>query len=298
MKPSASFVQRIILPGLAFKAFVIGGGYATGRELAEFFFPAGPIGGLLGLGLTALIWSAVCTLTFYFAYLTGSENYRTFFRHLLGRFWLVFEAVYILFILLVLAVFGAAAGAIVSGMTGLPEWTGTLGLALAILTVTMRGNSSVEGLFKYASIFLYLIYAAFAVLALNAFGDRIADALAASPPPDGWATAGVTYAGYNVLGAVVILPVARHFTSRRDALTAGAVCGPLAILPAFVFFFCMIGFYPEIGDETLPSNYILSRLGLPAFHVAFQAMIFVALLETSASAVNALNERIAEPLRA
>ena len=34
--------QRFVLPGLAFKAVVIGGGYATGRELAEFFLPAGP----------------------------------------------------------------------------------------------------------------------------------------------------------------------------------------------------------------------------------------------------------------
>ena len=34
--------RRLILPGLAFKAIVIGGGYATGRELAEYFLPSGP----------------------------------------------------------------------------------------------------------------------------------------------------------------------------------------------------------------------------------------------------------------
>ena len=42
-----SFFQRFLLPGLAFKAVVIGGGYATGRELAEFFLPSGPWGGLV-----------------------------------------------------------------------------------------------------------------------------------------------------------------------------------------------------------------------------------------------------------
>jgi uncharacterized membrane protein YkvI len=45
----SSRLQRWILPGLAFKAVVIGGGYATGRELAEFFLPSGPGGGLLAI---------------------------------------------------------------------------------------------------------------------------------------------------------------------------------------------------------------------------------------------------------
>ena len=38
-------------PGLGFKAVVIGGGYATGRELAEFFLPSGPWGGLAAIAL-------------------------------------------------------------------------------------------------------------------------------------------------------------------------------------------------------------------------------------------------------
>ena len=42
----SSWASRFLLPGLAFKAVVIGGGYATGRELAEFFLSAGPRGGL------------------------------------------------------------------------------------------------------------------------------------------------------------------------------------------------------------------------------------------------------------
>ena len=44
----SSWFQRYLLPGFAFKAVVIGGGYATGRELAEFFLPSGPRGGLPG----------------------------------------------------------------------------------------------------------------------------------------------------------------------------------------------------------------------------------------------------------
>ena len=265
----------------------------TGRELAEFFLPSGPVGGVLGVLLAMVSWSAVCALTFLFAHATQSLDYRSFFRSLLGPVWIVFEVAYLLFVVLILAVFGAAAGAIGAAMFGLPELVGTLALIVAIAAFTAFGNASVERLFKWVTIFLYAVYAVFAVLALSEFGDRAAANFRAPTPMDGWWLGGLTYAGYNVICAVVILPVVRHLTSRRDALVAGLLSGPLAIWPALVFFICMVAFYPAIGAETLPSDYLLRRLDLPAFHILFQLMIFSALLESGAGSVHAFNERIA-----
>ena len=56
---SHSRFQRFLLPGFAFKAVVIGSGYATGRELAEFFLPSGRWGGLAGMALAMGVWSGV-----------------------------------------------------------------------------------------------------------------------------------------------------------------------------------------------------------------------------------------------
>ena len=49
IKPTSTLFQRIFLPGFLFQSVMIGGGYATGRELVEFFLSAGPMEGLLGL---------------------------------------------------------------------------------------------------------------------------------------------------------------------------------------------------------------------------------------------------------
>jgi uncharacterized membrane protein YkvI len=289
--------QRFLLPGFAFKAVVIGGGYATGRELAEFFLPSGPWGGFAGIALAMLLWSAVCALTFALAHALRAYDYRTFFKELLGPFWIVFEIAYVLFVVLILSVFGAAAGAIAAATLGLPPIVGTLALAAGIALFATFGNTSVERLFKYVSFLLYGVYALFVVLAFSRFGDRISDALALSTPSGsmesgGWALGGLTYASYNVVGAVVILPVVRHMTSRRDAVIAGLVAGPLAMLPALLFFTCMIAFYPGIAKETLPSDFLLQQLRVPLFHLAFQLMIFAALLESGTGAVHAINERI------
>jgi uncharacterized membrane protein YkvI len=290
----SSWFQRYLLPGFAFKAVVIGGGYATGRELAEFFLPSGPRGGLMAIVLAMLIWSAVCAVTFALAYATSSWNYRAFFKNLLGPGWVVFEICYLLFIILILAVFGAAAGAIGTALMGWPPLIGTLCLIVCISVVTAYGTGSVEQLFKWVSIFLYAVYAIFVVLSFFAFGDRIIQNLSISTPHEGWVLGGFTYAGYNVVGAVIILPVLRHLRSHKNALIAGALAGPFAMLPALLFFVCMIAYYPQIGAETLPSDFLLQRLNFPAFHYLFQLMIFLALLESGTGCVHAFNERIAQ----
>ena len=288
-----SWFQRFLLPGFAFKAVVIGGGYATGRELAEFFMPSGPWGGVAAMVLAMVIWCAVCVATFLFARATHTRDYLSFFRELLGPGWVVFEGAYVLFVVLILAVFGAAAGAIGEAMFGVPRIVGTLALMVGIAGFTMFGSVSVERLFKYVSFLLYAVYVAFVAMALTHFPDRIADGFRIDAPPDGWFVGGVTYASYNIIGAVVILPVVRHLTSDRDAVIAGLVAGPLAMLPALLFFVCMVAFYPGIANETLPSDFLLRQFNAPAFHLLFQFMIFCALLESGSGAVHAINERVA-----
>jgi uncharacterized membrane protein YkvI len=288
----SSRFQRFLLPGFAFKAVVIGGGYATGRELAEFFLPSGPWGGVAGMLLATIIWSVVCVATFLFARRYHARDYLTFVRALLGPAWIVFEICYILFVVLVLAVFGAAAGAIFEATLGLPKIAGTLALMVAIALAVTNGNSSVERIFKYVSFLLYGVYFTFLVLALTRFGDRIAGGFAVAAPADGWAVGGITYAAYNIVGAVIILPALRHLTSDRDAVISGLIAGPLAMIPALLFFCCMVAYFPGIANETLPSDYLLQRLGLPWFHLLFQFMIFAALLESGTGSVHAINERI------
>jgi uncharacterized membrane protein YkvI len=144
----ASWFQRFLLPGFAFKAVVIGGGYATGRELAEFFVPSGPWGGLAAMLVAAILWSLVCAGTFAVAVAAGAYDYRTFFRLLLGRGWFLFEIAYSLFVSLILAVYSAAAGAIGQELFGWLPLIGAVALAVAIALFATFGNRSIEPLFN------------------------------------------------------------------------------------------------------------------------------------------------------
>jgi len=291
-EPAPTRFTRWLLPGLGVKAVVIGGGYATGRELAEFFLARGPWGGLFAILFATLLFSIFCSLTFVAARRFQAYDYKSFFKILLGPAWHLFELAYLLFVVLILAVYGAAAGAIGNALFGAPLWAGTVLLALSIAAVVAFGNKAVERLFRDVSYYLYAIYALFIILALWKFGERVPGGFAAHPETSGWAISGLTYFGYNIVGAVVILPVLRHLLSDRDAVVAGVIAGPMTMLPALLFFIPMVAFYPEVQAATLPSDFLLQRIGIPLFHILFQAMIFSALLESGTSSVHAINERV------
>ena len=75
-------LYRYVVPGLVIQAVMVGGGYATGRELVEFFLSKGPATGVAGLALTALWMSAAAVVSFALARQFGAFDYRSFCRTL------------------------------------------------------------------------------------------------------------------------------------------------------------------------------------------------------------------------
>ena len=294
MTKTSTWFQRYLLPGFVFQAAVIAGGYATGRELVEFFLPAGPWGGLLGMGVSMLVWSAVLMVSFELARVARAYDYRSFFKVLLGRGWFVFEIGYFALMVIILAVMGAAAGEIAHSLLGLPKLAGSLGMIAATGIMLFYSSAVIEKFLTVSVGYLYLVYVVFLVWSVIAFGDRIESNFATTPVADGWFKAGITYAGYNVATIPAVLFCIRHLGSRHEALAAGALAGPLGMLPGVVFYIAMMGHYSEIGTEALPSAFLLAKLQAPWFEWAFQAAVLLTLVDTGVALLHAINERVAK----
>ena len=294
MTAAPSWFQRYLLPGFVFQAAVIAGGYATGRELVEFFLPAGPWGGLLGMLVSMLVWSAVLMASFELARIARAYDYRSFFRVLLGRGWFAFEIGYFLLMIVILAVMGAAAGEIAHSLFGLPRLAGSLAMIAATGALLFFNATVIEKFLTISVGYLYLVYFAFVVWSVVAFGDRIEASFASMPVGEGWFTAGVTYAGYNVATIPAVLFCVRHLARRREALVAGALAGPLGMLPGVVFYIAMMGYPSEIADVALPSAFLLAKLQAPWFEWAFQLAVLLTLVDTGVALLHAINERVAK----
>ena len=288
------FFQKYLLPGFVFQSVVIAGGYGTGRELVEFFLSYGPLRGLLAMAIVSTaVFSVVCAATFAYAHTFQSYDYRTLFKHLLGRGWFLYEIIYFVQLLLVLAVIAAAAGAILQEIFSFPYAVGVIGIMVAVGFLTFRGTDLIEGFLARWSFLLYAVYAIFFVWCVARFGPQIVANFSTEGFDLAWIWGGMRYAGYNLAVIPPILFVIRHAETKRDAVTAGVLAGPIAIIPAFLFYFCMVSQYPEILARPVPANYLLEVLGSRWFQLTFQLVLFGTLIETGTGLIHGLNERIA-----
>lgn len=288
----SSIFRRYLLPGFLFQSVVIAGGYGTGAELNQFFLSQGPMGGVLALVASMVVFSAVSMATYELARLWGAFDYRHFFKELLGRGWWTFEACYVVLLLIVLAVVAAASGEIMRDTFGLNYWIGVAAVMLAVGALVFGGNEVIERAFSLWSFVLYALYIVFFIWCFRALGGEISANLGAEPIGTGWAWAGLQYAGYNLAVIPPVLAALRLHETRKETLIAGALTGPIAMIPGLLFYLPMVGLYPEITEATVPSTVLLEALGSRPFQIAFQIVLFGTLIETGTGLIHAFNERI------
>ncbi|MEM6632495.1 MAG: hypothetical protein AAF694_22685, partial [Bacteroidota bacterium] len=277
---------------LIFQSITIGGGYGTGRELVEFFLKRGPLDGLKGMLVAALIWSLILAITFELARLTQSFDYRSFIKTLLGRGWWAYEVVYGLGMVLVISVVGSASGEILTEMTGIANIWGILLMCFGVGILAFAGSIWIERILSFWSIALYVFYFALVLIFMNTYSESIFHALK-SPEGDGdWLLGGVKYAAYNVGIVPAMLYVVRHLHTQREALLSGGIAGILTMIPGFFIYLAMLSQYPGIENEVIPANYLMGQMGIPGFQLVFQVILFGTLVETGVGIIHGFNERI------
>lgn len=287
------FFQRYIVPGLVIMAVMVGGGYATGRELVEFFVSKGPATGLVGMTFTAGIIGVIAMISFELARQFSTFDYRSFCKVFLGRFWWLFELAYLATLLIVLSVVTSAAGKMLLEMTGVPEALGAIGFMFLVAFLVLFGNSFIEKIISAWSILFYIAYGAMFVMVLTRFGNELSTALDSSPVHLGQAAwSAVSYTGYNVAVVPILIFVARHFRTRSEALIAGAIAGPLILLPGFALLMALTAFYPSNLNDPIPVTTILQRLDVQWLATFVKLVILGALIKTGVGMLHGLNERI------
>jgi uncharacterized membrane protein YkvI len=273
---------------------VIAGGYGTGAELAEFFLPYGPLGGLLAMSVvTFLFWAVVCAVTFEFARVFRTYEYKSFFQALLGKGWILYEICYIVLLLIVLAVVAATAGANAESVLGVSKWYGIIAMALCVSALVLKGTEAIERFLSFWSYVLYAVYILFLVICFVNYGDNILAQLTATKEIQaGWPMGGARYAFYNLGIIPAVLFATRDAESRTEAIGSGLVAGAIGILPAIFLFVAMAGFYPGISSAAIPVNYIFERLNMPWLSYLFQIVLFGTLIETGAGFIKAVTDRL------
>ena len=287
-------LQRLLIPGAVLQSVMIGGGYGTGREVVEYFtrFGAGP--GLLGLAVAGVGIAVVFALSLELARRAGAYDYRTFFKALLGRFWVSYEVLLLLLVMLVLGVISAASqGMLLRLFPGLSPSLSTLLFVLATVGLILFGRTWVTRLLTFWSFVLYAAFAALLGMVWVRFGEGLGTAFSTPGDSEGWALSALRYVGYNVTAVPVVLFAARALRSQRDTAIAGALGGVLAILPAVALHLCFLALGPTVYDGVaLPLFSVLDVLAAPLLTLFLSVVLLGTFLETALGDLQGLLERM------
>jgi uncharacterized membrane protein YkvI len=281
------FFRVYLVPGIILQSVIVAGGYGTGRELVEFFTQYGPIGGLLGMVIAIIFFAVVTTVTYEFARLFQVYDYRTFFKKLLGPGFIVYEIVYILLLILVLAVIGSAAGTILQNYFNIPYAVGMAGMIILVGILNFYGRETITKSLAYWSFVLYAIFIIYFIAAISRFGG-----LGQGEIMPGWALGGFRYSWYNLAIVPAILFSTRAIETRREAITAGIIAPFIVMIPAFLFHLTFMGTYPDIINQDLPVYWIIGQLGLTWLLIIYIIGLFGTFIETGAGFIQGVIERI------
>jgi len=280
------------LPGIILQSVIVAGGYGTGRELVEYFTQYGPSGGLLGMLVAYIFFAAVIIVSFEFARLFNAYDYRTFFKKLLGPGFIVYEIVYIMLLILVLAVIGSAAGEILQDYFAIPYMAGMAGMIVLVGILNFFGREVIARALSYWSFVIYAIFIIYFIASLSFFGDKIVAALGDVGISSGWALGGFRYSWYNLAIVPALLFSIRAVETKREAIISGLIAPVIVLIPALLFHLTFMGDYPELIEKELPVYWMIGQMGLTALLIVYIIALFGTFIETGAGFIQGVIERI------
>ncbi len=298
-KQKLRFAQYL-LPGIVFQSVLIGGAYATGREIVEYGARFGRTG-LWSILAIFVGFSVTSILAFEYARVAQVYDYRGYVRELIGPLWPLFDVLYLVMAVVVIAVVGAASGSVFEEIIGAPYWLGVLLVIAMVGILNARGRATIERFKTIGSVVLYVGYLIFAGVVLSkTWGNAIdtfkmgSGGLGDSTPVTTVLFVGILYVGYNLVGIPATMFTLDRQTSRRQTVVAGLICGILSTIPFVLTYVAIMGFYPDervLGDPVPWLAMLRETTGDTVLWI-YAFVILWTLIETATGHIHAVTDRI------
>lgn len=269
-----------------------GGGFATGNQEVNYFVKFGwysvflPIFAMLLLG-----WGHRNALVIAKDYKT--YDYKSFgdalFHPYEKYFSIVFEFGFIMLIACGVSTSIAGSGALLKSSLGVPYGIGIVAVGAILLALTIFGSDLIIKVLNLKTYFLIVTLLILCVLGIQmgafnfqrvmatqeTFGASFGDAV--------WYM--LVYIGFQSFTVLPIISVSKHIKTTKECNMFMAF-GTL-LNGAFLAVVCimLLGFSPEVLNQTLPVYFVTSQLGIPWLKILYSIILFVALLGTAISLV-------------
>jgi uncharacterized membrane protein YkvI len=297
---NSSRFRRIFLPGIILQSVLIGGGYATGREIVEYGGKFGASGWISGLAIF-FGFSLISILSMEACRQWQVYDYKSLLKKMIGKGWIAYEIAYLMLAILIIAVMAAAAGEILNNTLGFNRWVGVSLIVVLVGFLNYKGDDVITKLETIGTIALFSAYIIFSIAVFSTRGSAISEVFAkwdTSYLPDVpniglllWT--GILYVGYNLAVYPASFFTYRNIRSRKESIAAGFISGALMTIPWFLTYFALLSYYPS--KDVLASTVPWLKM-LEPFHtimiVIFGVVVGWTLVETATGMIHAFIHRI------
>lgn len=253
---------------------VVGAGFATGREIVEFFTRFGFVG-LVGILMSGYIFIFHGSKLMRISARMGARSYQEFNIYLFGRYiGAVINILMLMMLLGVCAVMLSGAGAVFSEQLGLSK---NLGLIVTILLSILVMLIGIKGLFAVNSFVVPIMVGfSFMLMFLSFKLPNFLDQLLYIPyAEDGWKSvvAPFSYTALNLgLAQAVLVPVAAEIKDEQTVKWGGIIGGILLTLILLSSHFTLV-MLPDIESYEIPMAVIMKNLA-SGFYWIFILVIY------------------------
>jgi uncharacterized membrane protein YkvI len=279
---------------------LIGGGYATGREIVEYGGKFGAGGWISGMaiffGFSLIAFLSMEASRFWHVY-----DYKSLLKKLIGPGWIAYEIAYLLLAVLIIAVMASAAGEILHQTMNLNNWVGVVLITVVVGFLNYKGEETIAKLETIGSVALFIAYFIFTFTVfgnkggaiLQTFRDWNTSYLPESPGIGVFLWTGILYVGYNLAVYPASFFTFRDIHSRRESFIAAIISGLLMTVPWFLTYFSIMAYYPDksVLESTVPWLQMLQEFN-PVLIVIFGIVVGWTLIETATGMIHAFISRI------
>ncbi len=293
---------KYILPGVLLQSVLIGGGYATGREIYSYGAKFGAMGWISGLTI-GIGFALFAFLTFEICRMYKVYDYKNFIKQVIGPLWPVMDILTVLIAIMLIAVMAAATGSIFE-QVHLPNILGSVVIVLVCGLLNFKGSKFIEKFESIGTVLLYGGYILFTIVVLIKRGSNIATVFASNNTSafDGKTTVllciwtGILYVAYNINSIPMGMFALTRQTKRKETIISGLIAGLLMVIPWFLSYFAMMCFY---GDNTIVgadvatpwTQMIVAADGGTALLALFSLVMGWTLIETATGCIHMIIDR-------
>ena len=293
---------RYVLPGVLLQSVLIGGGYATGREIYSYGAKFGSMGWIAGLTI-GIGFALFAFLTFEICRIYKVYDYKNYIQKVIGSLWPVMDILTVLIAILLIAVMAAATGSIFE-QAGMPNILGSVVIVLICGFLNFKGSELIEKFESVGTVLLYGGYILFTILVIVNKGSNIPKVFSTMDTSayDGSVTiplciyTGILYVAYNINSIPMGMFSLTRQTKRKETFISGMIAGLLMVIPWFLSYFAMMCFYGDtsiVGAdvETPWVEMIKAVHGGPVLLALFSIVMGWTLVETATGCIHMIIDR-------